>query len=128
MLIFFPILLNLISSAENISYDFANVRPSADDCSKLHHGSVLHGSSLSINAALHKNIVIVRTLVVEWAMTSQTLRPLKLKNFPNFERPHKIALRNFFLAISWVVNRHFFNNCDRTIAENGRKSQNKPFF
>jgi hypothetical protein len=35
---------------------------------------------------------------------------VKLNNFPKFKRPAKVDLRNFFLAISGVVNRHFFNN------------------
>jgi hypothetical protein len=37
-------------------------------------------------------------------------RSLKLNTFPNFETPSKIDLRNFFLALLGVANRHFFNN------------------
>jgi hypothetical protein len=35
---------------------------------------------------------------------------IKLNNFAKFERASKYCPRNFFLAISGLVNQHFFNN------------------
>jgi hypothetical protein len=64
-------------------------------------------------------------LFITHKCTKQYLK-VKLNTFANFEVPAKIAHRNFFFAISGVVNRHFFNNLlsyDHTWAENGRKSE-----
>jgi hypothetical protein len=54
----------------------------------------------------HVESAFASSTITASKLCSELWRVLKVNNFPNFERPHKIAHRNSFLDILGVVNRH----------------------